>query len=248
MHTQDTESMESLATWVESLGTDVGLLTEVLESSEAPRVSRRLAARCLDYWSQSSELQVAGIEELRLMDVAMVFRALADLSTVRAGVPEALDEGAGNEDKSEEQAEGAELAMSEGAMSEGAEPEKGESSGSDPGSSTEPAIVQATERVTPTGAEGGDALGVLAHLSEGAVVVRLLLGDDYGRLARFSSDLQERTTAQGEIVSLLDDGSARSQLVQTARAWLGDYLPPAREVDDNALIKLRAFYNAKLPE
>lgn len=198
MHEQQIERMESLATWVQGLGADVSALAEVLESNRAPTGARQLAGRCLKYWAWSDELGAAGIEDLRLVDLAVVFRTLADFSVVSADLT-ASEENPGLE----------------GASS--------------------------TQEVLPP-------LAIVERLGGGAQTVRELLGEDYGALARFSSDLLEPTAPQGEATDWLENAEVRELLVEKAKKWAAEYLPPAREEDENALIKVRAFFRTKLVE
>lgn len=192
MNELDTKSMESLAAWVGTLGNEVGRLATVLESQQLPRAERQVAARCLDYWNRSAHLEVEGIQELLLIDVALVFRTLADFAIVKPGEPES---------------------PGVPAEEEGSKPESD---------------------------------NVLGELSQGAATVRQLLGENYGSLARFASNLHEPVDADRDASA--EEPTARNTLIEEARQWAESYEAPRQQVDENALIKVRAFVSNRYLE
>jgi uncharacterized membrane protein YkvA (DUF1232 family) len=77
--------LESFPAWLRSLGADATALAEVLESSEAPAISRS-AAGSLTYLAKSLDLIPDGLEDLGYIDDAFVLRVAA------ARVPDGLRE------------------------------------------------------------------------------------------------------------------------------------------------------------
>lgn len=246
MNDLETKSMESLAKWLGTLGDEVGDLATVLESESNPRAARKLAERCLSYWTRSAQLKVDGIDDLLLIDVALVFRTLADFSVIKTSTepgsatalpPEGQAEDAVSEPALGDTVESEVYGLVNGEKSLDAESLAGESgstqSESAQGQVPEPELV----------AEQPGESDILERLSRGAATVRQLLGDDYGSLARFASNLQDVSNTEGE--SNMEEAEARSTLIEDARRWAKQYRPPTQRVDDNALITLRAFVQSR---
>lgn len=92
---------------------------------------------------------------------------------------------------------------------------------------------------------GGD--GVLARLAADAELVRGFLGADYGRLLAFTRTLDALSVRGRTVDEVLRDPAARAALAGEVRGWAGSYRPPAFTPDPKNLIKLRAFFSARLP-
>ena len=94
----------------------------------------------------------------------------------------------------------------------------------------------------------GDKLKALAELSNDCEVIREFLGDDYGRLESYVRGLR-RGAARGRSVSdILNDKEIRGELLSDVRGFSKSYSAPSFAREEKNLIKLRAFFDAKLPK
>lgn len=87
----------------------------------------------------------------------------------------------------------------------------------------------------------------LARLAEEDGLVREFLGADYARLETYVRGL-ERGTARGRAVSeILESATVRQDFVADVRGFARSYAAPSFSREEKNLIKLRAFFDAKLP-
>jgi uncharacterized membrane protein YkvA (DUF1232 family) len=85
------------------------------------------------------------------------------------------------------------------------------------------------------------------RLAEEDGLVREFLGADYARLETYVRGL-ERGTARGRAVSeILDSATVRQDFVADVRGFARSYAAPSFAREEKNLIKLRAFFDAKLP-
>lgn len=92
-----------------------------------------------------------------------------------------------------------------------------------------------------------DGAADLARLAEEDGLVREFLGGDYARLETYVRGL-ERGTARGRAVSeILDSATVRQDFVADVRGFARSYAAPSFSREEKNLIKLRAFFDAKLP-
>lgn len=92
--------------------------------------------------------------------------------------------------------------------------------------------------------EGRPALAQLASDDE---VVKKFLGGDYMRLEHYVTGL-EKGSARGRSVSdIMSNEGVRRDFIADVRGFGRSYGPPAFAREEKNLIKLRAFFDAKLP-
>ncbi len=107
------------------------------------------------------------------------------------------------------------------------------------------AAARALNAVGPReGAESGTGL---VRLGGEAALVEEFLGDLHSRLSAFVASLPAVTTAARSVDALLTDADAQAELASVVGAWASNYQTPTAMGDERALVKLRAFLNAKLP-
>jgi hypothetical protein len=92
-----------------------------------------------------------------------------------------------------------------------------------------------------------EQLRTLNRLSEEVDTVREFLDQDYDRLEAYVKGLR-KGAARGRAVSdIISDEKTRSELLADVRSFARGYEPPDFEREEKTLIKLRAFFDAKLP-
>ncbi|NOY94208.1 MAG: DUF1232 domain-containing protein [Deltaproteobacteria bacterium] len=92
-----------------------------------------------------------------------------------------------------------------------------------------------------------DKLQILARLTNEAEQVRDFLGDDYGRLDGYVKGLR-RGAARGRSVNdILDDEQTSSDFLSDVRGFAKTYESPGFAREEKNLIKLKAFFEFKLP-
>jgi uncharacterized membrane protein YkvA (DUF1232 family) len=88
---------------------------------------------------------------------------------------------------------------------------------------------------------------VLGQLAEDAALVREFLGGEYGRLASYVSGLR-KVAARGRSVSdILQNAETAAAFLADLRGFAAAYQPPEFAREEKNLVKLRAFFDAKLP-
>jgi hypothetical protein len=95
---------------------------------------------------------------------------------------------------------------------------------------------------------GADSLKTLNTLSEDADTVRGFLGDDYPRLEAYVMGLRKGAARGRTVQDILHDEETRSAFVSDVRGFSKGYEPPGFTREEKNLIKLRAFFDAKLPK
>ncbi|HBQ18518.1 MAG: DUF1232 domain-containing protein [Sandaracinaceae bacterium] len=94
----------------------------------------------------------------------------------------------------------------------------------------------------------GEKLRVLGDLANDCDTIKDFLENDYERLESYVKGLR-RGAARGRSVSdILDDGEVREALLSDVRGFANGYEAPAFAREEKNLIKLRAFFDAKLPK
>ena len=94
-------------------------------------------------------------------------------------------------------------------------------------------------------AEAAKVLGALANQAE---MVREFLGKDYVRLENYVKGLR-KGAARGRAVSdILGDATVRDEFLGDVRGFATSYTTPSFRREEKNLIKLRAFFDAKLPK
>jgi uncharacterized membrane protein YkvA (DUF1232 family) len=98
--------------------------------------------------------------------------------------------------------------------------------------------------------EGADAEATrtLASLANDCELVREFLGKDYARLESYVKGLR-KGAARGRAVSdILGDSGVRDEFLGDVRGFAKTYEAPSFSREEKNLIKLRAFFDAKLPK
>lgn len=98
-------------------------------------------------------------------------------------------------------------------------------------------------------AEGASAEGAarVAALAGEAALVRDFLGDDYGRLEGYVSNLKRGAARGRSVDDILSDAAVRGEFVADVQGFARSYTTPTFAREAKNLIKLRAFFDAKLP-
>lgn len=90
-------------------------------------------------------------------------------------------------------------------------------------------------------------VNVLTALSEDTDVLRGFLGDNFVRLETYVAGLR-RGAARGRAVhDVLDDEVVRAEFLSDVRGFAEAYEPPSFAPEPKNLVKLKAFFDAKLP-
>lgn len=96
-------------------------------------------------------------------------------------------------------------------------------------------------------AREADIRGLLARLADEAAVAKQVLGDDYGRLAKYVRSLQKGAARGRTVDEVVTNPAERAALVRDVHGWAKQYAVPAFHRDEKNLIKLRSFLSSKLP-
>lgn len=94
-------------------------------------------------------------------------------------------------------------------------------------------------------AEGLKAIGPLANDAD---VVREFLGKDYARLESYVKGLKKGAARGRSVGDILGDASVRGDFLSDVRGFAKTYEPPSFAREERNLIKLKAFFDAKLPK
>ncbi len=95
-----------------------------------------------------------------------------------------------------------------------------------------------------TDAEKLEALGELANECD---TVREFLGEHYVRLESYVRGLRRGAARGRSVADILADKEVRSELLSDVRGFAKSYQAPSFSREEKNLIKLRAFFDAKLP-
>ncbi len=100
--------------------------------------------------------------------------------------------------------------------------------------------------------DSGDAdaqkLKKLGELANDCDLLREFLGDDYGRLESYVRGLRRGAARGRSVGDILADKEVRAELVSDVRGFSKSYQSPSFAREEKNLIKLRAFFDAKLPK
>ena len=93
-----------------------------------------------------------------------------------------------------------------------------------------------------------DQLRALNRMGEESDLVRKFLGADFGRLETYVSGLR-KVAARGRSVSdIVTDAQVRGAFLSDLRGFASGYSAPTFAREEKNLVKLRAFFDAKLPK
>jgi uncharacterized membrane protein YkvA (DUF1232 family) len=93
-----------------------------------------------------------------------------------------------------------------------------------------------------------DALTDLQHLAAEAEVVRDFLDKDFSRLLEYVKGLRKAAARGRSGADILKDPEVRASFLQDLRGFCRAYEPPRFAQEEKSLVKLRAFFDAKLPK
>ena len=94
---------------------------------------------------------------------------------------------------------------------------------------------------------GGDLLRDLGKLANDCELLRAYLGDDYARLENYVANLK-RGSARGRTVDdIVTDKELLGDFAGDVRSFSKGYQSPGFAREEKNLIKLKAFFDAKLP-
>jgi uncharacterized membrane protein YkvA (DUF1232 family) len=105
----------------------------------------------------------------------------------------------------------------------------------------------AAEIASGEGDVDGDSLKTLASLANDCEMIREFLESDYERLRTYVRGLRKGAARGRTVTDILSDAEVRDELVSDVRGFAKSYEPPAFAREEKNLIKLRAFFDAKLP-
>ncbi len=99
-----------------------------------------------------------------------------------------------------------------------------------------------------TGTANADQLEVLSRLTEECETVRAFLGDDFPRLEAYVKGLRNGAARGRSVNDILDEEEVRRDFLSDIRGFAKTYESPSFAREEKNLIKLRAFFDAKLPK
>jgi uncharacterized membrane protein YkvA (DUF1232 family) len=93
--------------------------------------------------------------------------------------------------------------------------------------------------------EGGNA--ELGSLADEDAIVRGFLGDAYPRLEKYVTGLRSGAARGRTVQEIVNSERMLEDFLNDVKGFAGSYQPPSFSRDAKNLIKLRAFFDAKLP-
>ncbi len=95
---------------------------------------------------------------------------------------------------------------------------------------------------------GAEELRALNHLAEEADAIKSFLGADYARLESYVGSLRKGAVRGRSVGDILDDSATQAAFLSDLRGFARTYQPPAFSREEKTLVKLRSFFDAKLPK
>jgi len=99
-----------------------------------------------------------------------------------------------------------------------------------------------------TGDTDAEKLEILAKLTNQAETVRDFLGDDYARLESYVVGLRNGAARGRSVNDILEDEDTRKAFLSDVLGFAKTYESPSFAREEKNLIKLKAFFDAKLPK
>jgi len=93
-----------------------------------------------------------------------------------------------------------------------------------------------------------EKLKVLGVLSNDCEVVREFLGEHYDRLESYVKGLRKGAARGRAVADILSEPEVLAELLSDVRGFSRSYQSPSFAREEKNLIKLRAFFDAKLPK
>ena len=95
---------------------------------------------------------------------------------------------------------------------------------------------------------GADQIRALNQLAQDADTVREFLGDDYARLEAYVMGLRKGAARGRSVSDIINDENTQNDFLSDVRGFAKGYQSPSFSREEKNLIKLRAFFDAKLPK
>jgi uncharacterized membrane protein YkvA (DUF1232 family) len=92
-----------------------------------------------------------------------------------------------------------------------------------------------------------EQLRSLNHLAEEAAVVQAFLGPEFARFASYVKGLRKAAARGRSVQDILHDAQVQSAFLSDLRGFARAYCAPGFAREEKNLVKLRAFFDAKLP-
>lgn len=92
-----------------------------------------------------------------------------------------------------------------------------------------------------------DKLEPVTRLANDVDLLKQFLGDDYHRLESYVSGLRRGAARGRSVEDIVTNPSVMNEFVSDVRGFARNYTPPSFAREEKNLIKLRAFFDAKLP-
>lgn len=99
-----------------------------------------------------------------------------------------------------------------------------------------------------TGDAGSEKLEILARLQEECDTVREFLEKDYARLETYVVGLRNGAARGRSVTDIISDEDTRKELLSDVLGFAKSYESPSFSREEKNLIKLKAFFDAKLPK
>jgi uncharacterized membrane protein YkvA (DUF1232 family) len=95
---------------------------------------------------------------------------------------------------------------------------------------------------------GADELRSLNRLAEDADAIKEFLGADYARLEAYVTGLRKGTSRGRSVSDILEDATTQASFLSDLRGFARNYQAPSFAREEKNLVKLKAFFDAKLPK
>ena len=110
-------------------------------------------------------------------------------------------------------------------------------------------VVSSLVQESDLSAAGADKVAAIASLAEQTALIREFLEDPtYVRLVNYTKNLGNSMARGRTVDSILSDPEVWNAFVTEVRAFAKNYECPSFSREERNLIKLRAFFDAKLPK
>lgn len=93
-----------------------------------------------------------------------------------------------------------------------------------------------------------ECMRVLNRLSNDSDAVREFLGKDFGRLLAYVKGLRKGAARGRSVPDIARDEPTQLAFLSDVRSFGRNYTPPRFAREEKSLVKLRAFFDAKLPK
>lgn len=93
-----------------------------------------------------------------------------------------------------------------------------------------------------------EQLRTLNRLAEDVDAIRSFLGADFARLESYVMGLKKGAVRGRSVGDILDDRATQGAFLSDLRGFARAYQPPPFAREEKSLVKLKAFFDAKLPK